>query len=73
LFVSDTLVVLMIKERTSLVLAWKLHLQWLRGVFCVSMAIFGPYEALSVVHHRLMILVETRMNVMASHCLGPHC
>jgi hypothetical protein len=33
----------MIKEGTSLVLAWKLHLQWLRGVFGVSMAIFGPY------------------------------
>jgi hypothetical protein len=25
-------------------------------VSCVTMAIFGPYETLSVVHHRLMML-----------------
>ena len=33
LFVSDMPAVLMIKERSSLVLTWKLHLQWLGDVF----------------------------------------
>ena len=41
LFVSDTPAALMIKERTSLVFAWKLHFQWLRGVFCVTMVVHG--------------------------------
>ena len=43
LFVIDTRAVLMIKEGTSLEFAWKLHLQWLRGVFCVH-GRSQPYE-----------------------------
>ena len=33
------------------------------GVSCVTMAVFGAYETPSVVHHRLMMLVDTRMHV----------
>ena len=41
LFVSDTLAVLKIKEWISLVFAWKLHLQWPRDVFWVTMVVLG--------------------------------
>jgi len=41
LFVSDMPAVLKIKEWTSLVFVWKLHLQWPRDVFCVTMVILG--------------------------------
>jgi hypothetical protein len=44
LFVSDTLAALMIKEGTSLVFAWKLHLQWLRGVFLRDHGRSRPYK-----------------------------
>jgi hypothetical protein len=39
LFISYTPAVLKIKESTSLVFAWKLHLQWHRGVFYVTMVV----------------------------------
>ena len=39
LFVSDMPAVLKIKEWTSLVFVWKLHLQWPRDVFCVVMVV----------------------------------
>jgi hypothetical protein len=50
LFVSNMLAVLMVKERTPLVFAWKLQLQWLRGVFCVIMVVHGLMR-----HHRQTI------------------
>jgi hypothetical protein len=39
LFVSNTPAILMVKEGTPLVLAWKLHLQWLEGCLLVPMVV----------------------------------
>jgi hypothetical protein len=50
LFANDTLVVLVVKEGSSLEFAWKLHPQWLRGVFCVIMIVHGLTR-----HHRQTI------------------
>ena len=37
----------------------------------MTMVVFGPNETPSAVHHRLMMLVDMRMHVMASRCLSP--
>ena len=57
LFVSDMLAILMIKERSSLVLVWKLHLQWPRDVFLCPWF----HETLSTDLHWFLTSVGTRM------------
>ena len=44
LIVNDTLAVLMVKEGTSLVFAWKLHLRWLRDVFLCPWLFMIPWD-----------------------------
>ena len=63
LFVSDMPAILMIKERSSLVLAWKLHLQWL-GMSLGDHGRLWPYETQSSMNHWLIMLVDTMMHAM---------
>jgi hypothetical protein len=61
LFVSDTPVVLMVKEGTSLVLVWKLHLQWLKGVFWCPWLFTIPRDT---VGRPPLMSIDTRMHAM---------
>jgi hypothetical protein len=45
LFVNNATGALMVKEGSSLEFAWKLHLQWCRGVFLCDHGHLWPYEA----------------------------
>jgi hypothetical protein len=70
-FVNDASVVLMVKEGSSLEFAWKLHLQWLRGVSCVIMIVHCLTR-----HHRQTINQECMpwcVGIPSSWSLLPTC